>query len=51
MIRHTADAMEEYFMCLTSCDLNDKECTTQCVEELKEEVAVRTGYFPRQYES
>ena len=51
MTRHTHDAMEEYFMCLTSCDLNDKECTTQCVEELKEEVAVTTGWYPRQYES
>ena len=50
-MRHTMDAMEEYFTCLSSCDLNDKECTTQCVEELKEEVAVRTGYYPVVYES
>ena len=50
MTRHTMDAMEEYFMCLTSCDINDKECTNLCVDELKEEVAVRTGYYASEYD-
>ena len=25
------DALEEYFMCITTCDINDQNCVTQCL--------------------
>ncbi len=30
------DAVETYFQCITSCSVDDGECITRCVEELKE---------------
>lgn len=33
-----ADAMELYFECITTCSLEDGECVTRCVEELRERV-------------
>ena len=32
----TSDAMEVYFECITTCSLEDGECVTRCVEELRE---------------
>jgi hypothetical protein len=32
----TRDAMETYFECITTCSLEDGECVTRCVEELRE---------------
>ena len=32
----TRDAMEVYFECITTCSLEDGECVTRCVEELRE---------------
>ncbi len=32
----TWDAMEAYFECITTCSLEDGECVTRCVEELRE---------------
>tara|TARA_Y100000746_G_scaffold14616_1_gene11767 strand:+ start:413 stop:589 length:177 start_codon:yes stop_codon:yes gene_type:complete len=25
------DALEEYFVCITECDLNDQNCVTSCL--------------------
>ena len=25
------DALEEYFVCITECDLNDENCITSCL--------------------
>ena len=33
----TSDAMETYFSCITTCSLDDGECVTRCVEELREQ--------------
>jgi hypothetical protein len=35
---NTWDAMEVYFECITTCSLEDGECVTRCVEELRERV-------------
>lgn len=32
----TSEAMEVYFECITTCSLEDGECVTRCVEELRE---------------
>ena len=32
----TVNAMEAYFECITTCSLEDGECVTQCVEQLRE---------------
>lgn len=32
----TWDAMESYFECITTCSLDDGDCVTQCVEQLRE---------------
>ena len=32
----TWDAMETYFECITTCSLDDGECVTHCVEQLRE---------------
>jgi len=34
--RTTGDAMEVYFECITTCSLEDGECVTRCVEELRQ---------------
>ena len=31
------DAMEAYFECITTCSLEDGECVTRCVEQLREQ--------------
>ena len=31
----TAAAMDAYFECITTCSLEDGECVTRCVEELR----------------
>lgn len=33
----THDAVETYFSCITTCSLDDGECVTRCVEELREQ--------------
>ena len=30
-----ADDVETYFECVSSCDLDDKECESDCVDELR----------------
>ncbi|WP_320675638.1 hypothetical protein [Prochlorococcus sp. MIT 1300] len=30
------DAVETYFECITTCSLDDGECITRCVEQLRE---------------
>ncbi|CAK6693036.1 MULTISPECIES: hypothetical protein [unclassified Synechococcus] len=30
------DSVESYFECITTCSLDDGECITQCVEQLRE---------------
>ena len=30
------DEVDEYFQCISECDLDDKECTTVCVQTLRE---------------
>lgn len=31
----SADSVEVYFECITSCSLDDGECVTRCVEQLR----------------
>ncbi len=31
----TWDAVETYFQCITECSLDDGECVTRCVEDLR----------------
>ena len=33
----THDSVETYFSCITTCSLDDGECVTRCVEELREQ--------------
>ncbi|NDC34049.1 MAG: hypothetical protein EBZ51_01355 [Synechococcaceae bacterium WB9_2_112] len=33
----TWDAMESYFECITTCSLDDGECVTRCVDQLREQ--------------
>ena len=33
----TNDAVDTYFSCITTCSLDDGECVTRCVEELREQ--------------
>jgi hypothetical protein len=30
------DAMDTYFECITTCSLEDGECVTRCVEQLRD---------------
>jgi hypothetical protein len=32
---HSWDAVETYFHCITECSLDDGECVTRCVEDLR----------------
>jgi hypothetical protein len=32
----TRDAIETYFECITTCSLEDGECVTRCVEQLRQ---------------
>ena len=32
----TWDAVETYFECITTCSLDDGDCITRCVEQLKD---------------
>ena len=32
----TWDAVETYFECITTCSLDDGECITRCVQQLRE---------------
>ena len=32
----TSDPVETYFACITTCSIDDGECVTRCVEELRE---------------
>ena len=32
----TWDAVETYFQCITTCSLDDGDCITQCVEQLRD---------------
>ena len=32
----TWDAVETYFECITTCSLDDGECMTRCVEQLRD---------------
>jgi hypothetical protein len=31
-----SDAVDSYFQCITTCSLEDGDCITRCVEELRE---------------
>ena len=31
----TRDAVETYFECITTCSLDDGECITRCVDQLR----------------
>jgi hypothetical protein len=31
-----SDAVDSYFQCITTCSLEDGECITRCVEQLRE---------------
>ncbi len=33
----TWDAVETYFECITTCSIDDGECITRCVEQLRDE--------------
>ena len=33
---NTWDAVETYFHCITECSLDDGECVTRCVEDLRD---------------
>ncbi len=33
----TWDAVETYFECITTCSVDDGECITRCVEQLRDE--------------
>jgi len=33
-----SDAVDSYFQCITTCSLEDGECITRCVEQLREVV-------------
>ena len=33
---HISDPIENYFECITSCDVNDGTCISRCVEMLKQ---------------
>lgn len=33
------DAVETYFECITTCSVDDGECITRCVEQLRENEA------------
>jgi hypothetical protein len=36
--RHqTREASETYFECITTCSLDDGECVTRCVEQLRDQ--------------
>jgi hypothetical protein len=32
----SGDSVESYFECITTCSLDDGECITNCVEQLRE---------------
>lgn len=32
----TWDSVETYFQCITTCSLDDGECITRCVEQLRD---------------
>ena len=32
----TRDAVETYFECITTCSLDDGECITRCVDQLRD---------------
>ena len=33
----TTDPVENYFECITSCDITDGTCISECVERLRED--------------
>ena len=35
----TWDAVETYFECITTCSLDDGECITRCVDQLRDDDA------------
>ncbi len=35
-IMQSWDAVETYFECITTCSLDDGECITRCVEQLRD---------------
>ncbi len=35
-LMQTWDAVETYFECITTCSIDDGECITRCVEQLRE---------------
>ncbi|MBL6797604.1 MAG: hypothetical protein ISQ53_02285 [Synechococcus sp. BS307-5m-G39] len=32
----TWDAVEDYFNCISHCDLNDRDCTISCTRQLRD---------------
>ena len=35
-LKHSWDAVDTYFECITTCSIDDGECITRCVEQLRE---------------
>ncbi len=35
-LSQTWDAVDTYFECITTCSLDDGECITRCVEQLRD---------------
>ena len=33
----TSDPVESYFLCISSCDINDGSCISKCVEILRDD--------------
>ena len=36
ILSQTWDAVDTYFECITTCSIDDGECITRCVEQLRE---------------
>ncbi len=37
-----SDEVETYFECITTCSIDDNECITRCVEQLRDHKGVNT---------
>jgi len=35
-LKHQKDPVDNYFDCVSSCDIDNKKCHDECIEELKE---------------
>lgn len=44
MTKETWDEVESYFICISECDIKDKECVQVCVEELKDNSEIKSDH-------